>query len=151
MALPEGYKFRKLELADYENNYLETLKALTVVGDVSSQAFDAIFSEWSAYPSIYHPHVITNDRGMVVATGMLLVEKKAIHQGGLVGHIEDIAVAKSEQGKRLGHMMITSLSNIGESLGCYKIILDCSPHNTGFYEKCGFTNSGAEMVKRFDH
>lgn len=150
MPLPEGYQFRKLEVSDYNKNYLETLKALTTVGDISEEAFGGIYEEWAKYPGLYQPHVIVNEKGVVVATGMLLVEKKAIHEGGKVGHIEDIAVAESEQGKKLGLTMITSLSSIGEKLGCYKIILDCSPHNIGFYEKCGFTHSGAEMVKRFD-
>lgn len=150
MKLPEGYKFRKLELSDYNNNYLETLKVLTTVGDISTNQFTNLFNEWNSLPQIYQPHVITNEEGVIVATGMLFIERKVIHEGGKVGHIEDIAVAKSEQGKKLGFSIIAGLSELGKESGCYKIILDCSPHNAGFYEKCGYKNDGFEMVRRFD-
>lgn len=147
--LPPGYIFRPLKKSDYTNQYIETLKVLTVVGDISEAEFDDLYEHWLTLPDIYKPHVITNDHGSVVSTGMLFVEKKLVHQCGKVGHIEDIAVAKSEQGKRLGKAMITRLSEIAKTAGCYKVILDCSPHNAGFYEKCGFSNAGFEMSKRY--
>ncbi|ODV77258.1 acyl-CoA N-acyltransferase [Suhomyces tanzawaensis NRRL Y-17324] len=148
MGLPQGYTFRKLQVSDYSNNYIETLKVLTTVGEVSQARFEELFAHWDSLPQLYQPHVITNEQGVVVATGMLLVEKKMIHECGLVGHIEDIAIATSEQGKKLGYTMITNLTQIAEAAGCYKVILDCSTHNIGFYEKCGYTNGGTQMVKR---
>lgn len=151
MQLPEGYSFRKVAAGDYSNNYLDTLKVLTTVGEISQGQFEDLFKEWDSLPEVYQPHVITNESGVVVATGMLLIERKLIHGCGKVGHIEDIAVAKSEQGKKLGLAMINGLSDLAEKKGCYKIILDCSPHNVGFYEKCGYSNAGVEMSKRFDH
>jgi glucosamine-phosphate N-acetyltransferase len=39
-----------------------------------------------------------------------------------VGHIEDIAVAKSEQGKKLGIKIIGALDFIGKKIGCYKVL-----------------------------
>lgn len=149
MKLPEGYSFRKLEISDYSNNYLETLKVLTTVGNIAVDKFENLFKHWESLPETYQPHVITNENGFIVATGMLLIERKLIHECGSVGHIEDIAVAKSEQGKKLGFSMITKLTKLAEEVGCYKVILDCSPHNVGFYEKCGYKNDGTEMVKRF--
>lgn len=146
--LPQGYTIRKVKATDHES-YLDTLRVLTTVGDISKEKFAELVNHWDSVPDIYHPHVIANENGLVVATGMLLVERKAIHECGLVGHIEDIAVAKSEQGKKLGYSMISSLAALSEKLGCYKVILDCSSHNIEFYEKCGFKNDGAEMCKRF--
>lgn len=148
VTLPEGYSFRALELLDYAK-YIETLKVLTTVGEISLESFAELFNHWKEHPHIYQPHVIANTEGLVVATGMLLVERKLIHECGKVGHIEDISVAGSEQGKKLGLSMITGLTELAEKQGCYKVILDCSPHNVGFYEKCGYANSGVEMVKRF--
>ena len=37
MLLPQGYTFRKLKLTDYDNQYLETLKVLTTVGEISKK------------------------------------------------------------------------------------------------------------------
>ena len=75
MMLPQGYTFRKLKLTDYDNQYLETLKVLMTVGEISKEDFTELYNHWSSLPSIYHPYVITNASGIVVATGMLFVEK----------------------------------------------------------------------------
>lgn len=82
----------------------------------------------------------------IVGTGALIVERKFIHQLGLVGHIEDIAVAKDQQGKKLGLRIIQALDFVAEKVGCYKTILDCSEANEGFYVKCGFKRAGLEMA-----
>ncbi|KAI5306814.1 Glucosamine-phosphate N-acetyltransferase-like protein [Ascosphaera pollenicola] len=94
----------------------------------------------------YFPIVICDDKGRVVGTGTLLVERKFIHGLGLVGHIEDIAVDTHQQGKRLGLRLIQALDYVAEKAGCYKTILDCSEHNEGFYIKCGFKRAGLEMA-----
>lgn len=70
----------------------------------------------------------------------------SIHQLGLVGHIEDIAVDKDQQGKKLGLRIIQALDYIAKEIGCYKTILDCSEANEGFYVKCGFRRAGLEMA-----
>jgi GNAT superfamily N-acetyltransferase len=57
------------------------------------------------------------------------VERKFLRSAGLVGHVEDIAVAKSMQGRKLGVKLINALEEIGRTQGCYKIILDCSKDN----------------------
>lgn len=46
-----------------------------------------------------------------------------------MGHIEDIAVSKSMQGRKLGLKIINTLEEIGRGQGVYKIILDCSKEN----------------------
>ena len=38
----------------------------------------------------------------------------------MVGHIEDIAVAKDQQGKKLGLKIIQALDYVAEKVGCYK-------------------------------
>ncbi|EGV63366.1 Glucosamine-phosphate N-acetyltransferase-like protein [Yamadazyma tenuis] len=149
ITLPEGYTFRRLEKSDYNNNYRETLQVLTTVGEISESKFNDLFENWNALPNIFHPHVITNEQGKVVATGMLFVEKKLIHECASLGHIEDISVAKSEQGKKLGYSMIVGLTKVAQQQECYKVVLDCSPHNVGFYEKCGYGNGGNNMYIKF--
>ena len=50
----------------------------------------------------------------------------SIHSLGLVGHIEDIAVAKDQQGKKLGMRIIQALDYVAEQVGCYKVSLFAS-------------------------
>ncbi|RKP32399.1 glucosamine-phosphate N-acetyltransferase [Metschnikowia bicuspidata] len=148
MSLPEGYSIRPVKASDYQK-YIEVLSVLTTVGDVSESQFRDLLDLWAANPKIYFPQVIANAQDEVVATGMILIEQKLIHGCGKVGHVEDIAVARSQQGKNLGLLLIRHLNSIAEKEGCYKIILDCSPENAGFYNKCDYKNAGVYMSKRY--
>lgn len=65
---------------------------------------------------------------------------------GSCGHIEDIAIASEQQGKKLGLRIIQTLDAIAQAAGCYKAILDCSEKNRPFYEKCGYKLAGIQMV-----
>ncbi|KAM9889187.1 hypothetical protein OXX80_005694 [Metschnikowia pulcherrima] len=149
MGLPEGYQIRSVTKSDHRQ-YLQTLSVLTTIGNVTEKQFCELVEEWNRYPEIYYPRVVVDAENNVVATGMLLVEQKLIHGCGRVGHIEDIAVAESQQGKKLGNSLIAYLSKLAEDKKCYKVILDCSKENVGFYEKCGYKNAGVEMTKRYD-
>lgn len=74
----------------------------------------------------------------------------SIHNRGLVGHIEEIAIAKELQGRGLGLKMVQALDAVGMSVGCHKHILNCGPKNEPFYVKCGYHNSGTEMSRYFE-
>ncbi|KAI1354019.1 glucosamine 6-phosphate N-acetyltransferase [Xylaria sp. FL0043] len=149
-ALPEGYIARALRPSDYDAGFLDCLRVLTTVGEISKEAFDERFN-WISSQDTYYVLVIEDtSSGKVVGTGNLLVERKFIHGLGLVGHIEDIAVAKDQQGKKLGLRLIQALDYIAEQVGCYKTILDCSEANEGFYVKCGFRKAGLEMAHYYE-
>jgi glucosamine-phosphate N-acetyltransferase len=81
----------------------------------------------------------------------MLMNLYSIHNLGMVGHIEDIAVAKDQQGKKLGLRIIQALDFVAEKIGCYKSILDCSEANEGFYVKCGFKRAGLQMAHYYNH
>ncbi|KAK6533265.1 Glucosamine-phosphate N-acetyltransferase-like protein [Orbilia ellipsospora] len=144
-ALPSGYGIRRLQKTD-KADFLAVLSVLTTVGDIPDPAWNDRFEYIAKNEDTYTILCITDEAGQVCATGSLIVERKFIRNCGLVGHIEDIAVAKDKQGKRLGLRMIQALDHIAEQAGCYKSILDCSESNKGFYEKCGFKFAGVEMA-----
>lgn len=98
----------------------------------------------------YYILVVCDEKNTVVGTGAVVVERKFIHNLGMVGHIEDIAVAKNQQGKKLGLRIIQALDYVAEKVGCYKSILDCSEANEGFYVKCGFKRAGLEMAHYYE-
>lgn len=54
-------------------------------------------------------------------------------------------------GKGLGKGIIMYLTELAEKCGCYKVILDCDEHNTGFYAKCGYSggHSPVYMARYF--
>ncbi|KAL7894463.1 glucosamine 6-phosphate N-acetyltransferase [Trichoderma sp. SZMC 28014] len=151
-TLPEGYKLRALRRTDYDSGFLDCLRVLTTVGDVSEDKFQKQFDNMLAQDSYYIICIedTAREKNSVVATGALIVEHKFIHSLGKVGHIEDIAVAKDQQGKKLGLRLIQALDHVAEKIGCYKSILDCSDANEGFYVKCGFRRAGLQMAHYYD-
>ena len=162
--LPTDYTIRPLRRSDYHRGYLDVLRVLTTVGDISPEQWDARFDWICSRNDEYYLLVVCDGDDRVVGTGSLIVERKFIHQLGLVGHIEDIAVEKGQQGKKLGLRIIQALDYVAAKVGCYKVcsrscsvsvsvtdwfmqsILDCSEVNEGFYVKCGFKRAGLEMA-----
>ncbi|ODQ65288.1 acyl-CoA N-acyltransferase [Nadsonia fulvescens var. elongata DSM 6958] len=148
-SLPAGYHIRPLSVLDYNRGVLEVLAVLTTVGPISKEEFATQFQYWKKQNDTYYVIVITDAKNQVMAIGSVIIERKLIHQCGLAGHIEDIAVASDQQGKKLGLHLINTLTNIAKTAGAYKVILDCSIENVGFYEKCGYKNVGAQMKLAF--
>ncbi|EXJ72091.1 glucosamine-phosphate N-acetyltransferase [Cladophialophora psammophila CBS 110553] len=148
--LPEGYTIRPLRRSDYYGGFLPTLRVLTTVGEPTLTEFNARYDFISSRNDTYYILVICDETSTVVGTGAVIVERKFIHNMGLVGHIEDIAVAKNQQGKKLGLRIIQALDAVAERVGCYKSILDCSEANEGFYVKCGFKRAGLEMAHYYE-
>ena len=74
----------------------------------------------------------------------------SIHNLGTIGHIEDIAISKDQQGKKLGLKLIHALDDVAVNVGCYKSILNCSEMNEGFYMKCGFKRASVEMAHYYE-
>lgn len=150
-ALPEGYIVRALRPSDYAAGHLDVLRVLTTVGDISEEAWKGQYEWMTRQDGTYYILVIEDSNiGKVVGTGALIVERKFIHSLGKVGHIEDIAVSKDQQGKKLGLRIIQALDYIAAKVGCYKSILDCSEANEGFYVKCGFRRAGLEMAHYYE-
>lgn len=77
----------------------------------------------------YVINIVSRETDKVVGTGTVFIEKKFLRGLGSVGHIEDIAVSKDMQGKKLGLRVIQTLVAISEKVGCYKTILNCSDEN----------------------
>jgi glucosamine-phosphate N-acetyltransferase len=87
-------------------------------------------------------------KGRIIGTATLILETKFIHNGGCVGHIEDVVVHPDFRGKKVGQQLIHELVREARLAGAYKVILNCTPDNIPFYEKCGFTNNGVVQMRK---
>jgi glucosamine-phosphate N-acetyltransferase len=127
--------------------FIETLSHLTTVGNMTRMQFTDRF-EFMRKSAFHYFVVVIEDlaTGRIAASGTLVLERKFIHEGGLVGHIEDIVSNSAYRGKNLGRAVIEALKSIGAVVGCYKIILDCSDKNVPFYQKLGFAKKEVEMA-----
>ncbi|CAK9861508.1 unnamed protein product [Sphagnum jensenii] len=147
---PDTFVLRPLEAADYHKGYLQLLQQLTMVGEISEEAFAGRVDHLQKLGANHHVAVIEDVvRKKIVATGSILVEYKFVHNCGKAGHIEDVVVDNSVRGQHLGLRIVEFLTTFAEEAGCYKVILDCSTENATFYEKCGLSRKGTQMAKYF--
>ena len=143
----ENLKIRELEQKDLFNGFLESLNSLRSVSDIDKDKAEKIFSIIKSGQNQKIFVAILEDK--VVASTTLIIEQKFIHDGGLIGHIEDVVVSKEYQGKGIGKELILQVLDYAKKNNCYKTILDCSDNVKLFYERIGFKRHSNCM--RFDH
>lgn len=124
---------RDLGLGDLDNGFLDALAALTEVG-LSPESARAVYAELP--PNLRTFVALRGQR--VVGTCSLLIERKFIHGGGRVGHIEAVSVAQAVQRQGVGTALIRHAIAEAERAGCYKVILDCFDDLVPFYLRMGF-------------
>ena len=74
--LPEGYRLRPLEEADYERGFLMVQSCLSSVGHVSEEKWGERMEFLRRHGETYFVVCVADGRGTVVCTGTLMVEKK---------------------------------------------------------------------------
>ena len=140
-------EIREIEESDLENGLLETLDFLRNASDLDNNKAKEILKKIKQNPN-HIIHVAIDDKKIVGST-TLFIEQKFIHDGGLVGHIEDVVVRKDYEGKGIGNKLVTSMLERAKEKNCYKTILDCKDDVKQFYEKIGFKYESNGM--RYDH
>ena len=146
----EEWLARRITNEDFGCGYKEVLSDLTVAGNLTVELCESILSKQNSSQVEYNTIVIKDKvSGDILGNGVLVVSPDIFHNGDRVGYIEDIVVLKRMQGKGLGYKIIQILKKLAVSRGCYKVSLDCSESNEGFYNKCGLTRVSLECDKRF--
>ena len=138
---------REIEEDDLKNGFLETLDFLRNTSDLDKNKANEILKKIKQNPN--HIIYVAIDNKKVVGSTTLLIEQKFIHDGGLVGHIEDVVVRKDYEGNGIGIKLVTSLLERAKEKNCYKTILDCKDDVKQFYERIGFKRESNGM--RYDH
>jgi len=138
---------RELRKEDIWNGFLTTLDSFRQASDIDRDKAEEIFEKINSNPD--HIIVVAELDGKIVGATTLLIETKFIHEGGIVGHIEDVVVDKNFQGQKIGEKIMKHLLEFAKNRGCYKTILDCTDDVKPFYEKLGFKHIANEL--RFDY
>ncbi len=138
---------RRLKKEDLWNGFLTTLDSLRYTSNIEKGIAEKIFNKINANEEYIIAVAELNEK--IVGTTTLFIEIKFIHNGGKVGHIEDVVVDKNHQGKGIGEKIVKYLLNEAQKRGCYKTILDCTDEVKPFYEKIGFKQNANAL--RFDH
>jgi glucosamine-phosphate N-acetyltransferase len=138
---------RQIKEEDLLNGFLESLDSLRKASDIDHEKAKKVLEVVQSNPN--HVVFVAILDNKIVGSTTLLIEPKFIHEGGLVGHIEDVVVTKEKQGLGIGEKLIEYSLEHAKKTGCYKTILDCTDDVKPFYEKIGFKRHSNAM--RFDH
>ena len=138
---------REIEEGDLEKEFLDTLDFLRKTSNIDKNKAKEILEKIKLNPN-HIIHVAIDDKKIVGST-TLFIEQKFIHDGGLVGHIEDVVVRKDYEGQGIGMKLVSFLLDVAKQRKCYKTILNCEDSLKPFYEKIGFKKATNEM--RYDH
>ncbi len=93
---------RELKKEDLWNGFLTTLDSLRQASDIDKNKAEEIFEKINSNPD--HIVAVAELDGKIVGATTLLIEPKFIHKGGVVGHIEDVAIDKKFQGQKIAEM-----------------------------------------------
>jgi len=138
---------RKIIESDLRNGFLESLDNLRQTSNLEQNSVKNILKR--ILENENHIIHVAELNGKIVGSTTLLIEQKFIHEGGFVGHIEDVVVNKKFEGQGIGMKLVLSLLDVAKEKKCYKTILNCEDKLIPFYEKIGFKQKSTEM--RFDH
>jgi glucosamine-phosphate N-acetyltransferase len=125
---------RTLEPGDFRRGFLETLDGLSPTRLTPEEAEAVLADPRRAHTTTW----VALLGGRVVGTVSLIVEKKFIHQGGLVGHIEDVAVHAEFRRRGIGSRLVAHATRGAVRLGCYKVVLNCHDPVQPFYRRLGY-------------
>ncbi|CAH1993586.1 unnamed protein product [Acanthoscelides obtectus] len=146
---------RPLRISDYDNGFLQILRQLTTVGNVSRSLFESQF--WNMKKAGgYYVTVIEDTRNHeIIGASTLITELKFIHNCAIRGRLEDVVVNNSYRGKQLGKLIVLTVTLLAKKLGCYKMSLDCKDPLISFYKSLGYCleagNSNSMMLRYPDN
>jgi glucosamine-phosphate N-acetyltransferase len=125
---------RELKVEDF-SDYINLLSQLTQVGETSEEKFKQFVSDQDDRQKTLVLEIDGRIRGCLT----ILVETKIARSHSKVMHIEDVITDQEWRGRGISRKLIDRAKEISKEVGCYKVILNCSEENLGFYQHLGFT------------
>lgn len=143
-----NFLIRTVQSDDYHRGHLELYKQLSKINpeNISYEKYENFINKLNEAHMIF----VIEEENKIIATITILIEEKLLRNISKVGHIEDVVVDSNYRKFGLGKKLIKKIVEYCKEKSCYKIILNCSEHNKGFYEKCDFENKEIEMVMYLD-
>jgi len=122
---------------------MELLSYLTIILEGTEKQFLEQFNNLRS--SDLHLVIELDDK--IIAYGVIIIDFKFHRNFRNVGHIEDIVIHKDYRGHGYSKIIINELLKYGESMNCYKIVLNCDDKLKKFYNNLGFMEHGNFLKK----
>ena len=90
--------------------------------------------------------LFVNEKMKIIGAITALYERKLIHNGGVICHIEDFVVDEEYRGKDVGKALMNFIIQDAKKKKVYKIILDCDKKMQRYYEKYRFEYKNIQMA-----
>ena len=137
-------EIREIDINDFDKGYLDLLSQLTKVEN-NLLYIDLVNTFNNIKKNDYHKIFVIENNNKIIGTITILIELKFTRNLGKVCHIEDLVVSNNFRSKGIGKKLLNFVIDYSKKINCYKIILNCSNNNKGYYEKIGFDNKNNEM------
>jgi glucosamine-phosphate N-acetyltransferase len=138
------------QLDEIMEQYLFLLSQLTEAPKISRDKFMTNLAAITNSGYIYVCYRKTSlTKIEFIGSGTIIFEPKIMRNAKSCGHIEDIVVDEKYRSMGIAKEIIDKLIGLAKTKECYKVILDCKPELTGFYEKRGFERNGVQMSMYF--
>jgi len=145
----EDFEIRSLEWpGDYEKGICEVLNQLSSC-KTDAKTFEKVFRRMCDQQGAFVVVAHSTWDDSIIGCGTVFIEPKFLHGGKTCAHIEDIVVSAQSRGHHVGQAIIESLLSIARHTDSYKVVLNCTENNIGFYQKCDFSRREIEMAIYF--
>lgn len=138
-------EIRELKRDDHFRGIVETLESLTDVGEILKEEWDTFIDYLNSNPNHCIWVAVIDEK--IVGAITCLIEPKIIHKCSFVAHIEDVAVHKDYQGKKIANKLITQVLEYTKEKNVYKVILNCNNELIEWYSRFGFELKDVQMRK----
>ena len=139
------FYIRELEIEDFDRGFVDCLKELTIVGDVTPEMFKQRFLQRNRQ-GVLTTVAIDSISLKVLGTASMFYEPKFIRECSVKAYIEDVCVAPYAQKRGIGKKLVQHLEEKALMDNCYKIILTCSEEKKPFYQKMDFKKTEIAMA-----
>ncbi len=119
-----------------KEGFLETLRNLSETQELDYERLEQLLIKTKNQEGRIYI-AMTSDK-KIIGTAKLLIEQKFSHDGGKVGHVEDVVTRREYADNGIASNLMETLVNLARKEGCYKAILDCKDELVPFYNKFGF-------------
>jgi ribosomal protein S18 acetylase RimI-like enzyme len=127
------------ELFEYfKEQLIDLYNQLSICENIESN----LFIEFLQRSNVY---LFVNESMKIIGAITALYERKMIHNGGIVCHIEDFVVHTDYRNQGIGKRLMNHVLEDAKEKKCYKIILDCGENMYNYYQQYGFETKNIQM------